>query len=124
MDKVAWEKDYNQGIGIDCPHCGQDRPEHSCRNCYSEMNQETCWKNKGFCSEKCLKYVNEDLPAIRKHKEEMGIVCKCDEPQCGKCLSVNCKDKECPTHTKEAKIAWRKRWEVANKKPFPHSENY
>lgn len=52
------------------------------------------------------------------------IMCECDEPQCAKCLSVNCQEKICPTHTKEAKIAWRKRWEQANKKDFPHPENY
>ncbi len=34
--------------------------------------------------------------------------CKCDESQCAKCLSVNCKDENCPTHTREAKMAWRK----------------
>ncbi len=50
--------------------------------------------------------------------------CLCDEPQCAKCLSVNCEDKDCLIHTKEAKIKWQKNWEVDNKKPFPGPKNY
>ena len=51
-------------------------------------------------------------------------MCKCDDPQCAKCLGINCMDKNCPTHTKEAKANWRKQWEFAHKEPFPHTENY
>ncbi len=50
--------------------------------------------------------------------------CLCDTQLCAKCLSVNCEDKNCTTHTKEAKIAWRKNWELNNKKPFPKPENF
>jgi len=50
--------------------------------------------------------------------------CLCPEPLCGKCLGINCQDKSCLIHTKKEKIAWRKRWEVALNKPFPHPENY
>lgn len=50
--------------------------------------------------------------------------CQCDESQCAKCLSINCQDKNCQIHTREAKIAWRKKWEIANNKPFPHQDNF
>lgn len=50
--------------------------------------------------------------------------CLCDEPQCAKCLSVNCQDKDCLVHTKDAKIRWQKNWEVGNNKPFPGPRNY
>lgn len=49
--------------------------------------------------------------------------CLCDNPTCAKCLGLNCKDKNCPIHTKEKKEDWRRRWEEANKKPFPHQKN-
>ncbi len=52
-------------------------------------------------------------------KNKTKFVCLCNEPTCAKCLSVNCKDDNCPVHTKENKIAWRKRWEKAHHKPFP-----
>lgn len=57
-------------------------------------------------------------------KQSLGVKCQCDELQCAKCLSINSKDKNCPTHTREAKIAWRKRWETANNKPFPEPKNF
>ncbi len=50
--------------------------------------------------------------------------CLCAVPDCGKCLSINCKDKACLVHSKEAKKSWRLRWEVSNKKTFPHPKNY
>lgn len=34
--------------------------------------------------------------------------CKCDDPDCGKCLVVNCKDNNCTIHTLERKLAQRK----------------
>lgn len=40
--------------------------------------------------------------------------CNCDEPLCAKCLSVNCKDKNCITHTQENKDRWKRRREVGN----------
>jgi hypothetical protein len=56
--------------------------------------------------------------------EDITKKCECSESQCAKCLSINCEDKNCPTHTKERKIAWRKNWELNNHKNFPHPENY
>jgi hypothetical protein len=50
--------------------------------------------------------------------------CRCSEPHCAKCLSSNCKDKDCLIHTKEAKIAWRRNWELANNKVFPEADNF
>lgn len=50
--------------------------------------------------------------------------CLCKTPLCAKCLGTNCEDKDCQTHTKEEKIAWRKRWEKAHKKALPYPENY
>lgn len=50
--------------------------------------------------------------------------CLCDEPRCAKCLSVNCRDKDCIIHTKELKMAWQKNWEFGNKKPWPEPKNY
>lgn len=123
-DKKQHEKDYLDNKAIDCPWCGHDKPDHSCGNCYSEMSQEDCWEWQGYCSEKCLKYITEELPRHRQEKINLGIKCQCDESQCAKCLSVNCKDKNCITHTKEAKIAWRKRWEITNHKPFPEENNF
>jgi len=35
--------------------------------------------------------------------------CVCDEPQCAKCIGVNCQDDNCPIHTIEKKLAYRKR---------------
>lgn len=59
-----------------------------------------------------------------KNKEEIGKVCYCDKPQCGKCLGVNCENNECPTHTKENKIKYRKNWEFQHNKKLPEVENY
>ena len=57
-------------------------------------------------------------------KEDSQKKCLCDDKRCAKCLSVNCVDKECPIHTKEAKKLWRENWETANNKPFPVPDNY
>ena len=35
--------------------------------------------------------------------------CKCDESNCAKCLSGNCKDANCLTHSNEKKFAWLKK---------------
>lgn len=40
---------------------------------------------------------------------ENNTKCSCDEPNCAKCLAVNCKDDNCLVHTKEAKEKWKKR---------------
>ena len=105
--KLQHEQDYDKKLCIDCPHCGHDRPDHSCLNCYSDMNKETCWKNKGYCSEKCLKYVTQEIPKQRQLKINAGIKCQCDDSFCAKCLSINCKDDNCPTHTNEKKLRYR-----------------
>ena len=122
--KLQHEKDYDQKLCIDCPYCHIDRPGHSCRNCYSEMEKDICWKLNGFCSEKCQKYITEELPRQRKEKIDTGIKCQCDEPNCAKCLGINCQDKNCPTHTKELKEVWRRRWEMTHKQLFPYPKNY
>lgn len=122
-NKTQYEKDYLDNLVSDCPWCHTENQEHSCtKNCYSEMDQETCWKYKGYCSEKCLLYINEELPRTRQLKKEQGIVCQCDEPLCGKCLSINCTDNNCPTHTNEAKETYRKNWEKAHGKSFPRQD--
>ncbi len=50
--------------------------------------------------------------------------CQCEEPNCGKCLSINCQDHDCLVHTREAKARWRRNWEMASRKEFPHPKNY
>ena len=47
-------------------------------------------------------------------------VCLCKEPLCAKCLGINCEDKNCKIHTINNKKMWHKRWEIANKRKFPH----
>ncbi len=71
------------------------------------MSKETCWKNDGYCSEKCFKYIYEELPRVRKEKEEAGFKCLCDEPMCGKCLGVGCTEAGCPTHSDIQKKLWK-----------------
>lgn len=107
--KIQHEQDYNKELCMDCPYCGSDRPGHSCHNCYSDTDKELCWKFKGYCSEKCLRYSREELPKLRQQKMDMGIKCKCDEPQCAKCLGVSCVENNCPTHTKESKLKFHSR---------------
>lgn len=117
MDKTEEHKQkYENNSAIDCPLCGQDRPEHSCRNCFSEMSKESCWQFEGYCSEKCRDYVLVHLPAKRKQKEALGVKCQCDDPYCGKCLGSYCQDKNCPTHTGELKLRWRERSRHGKKK--------
>ena len=104
------KKEYLNKNCIDCPFCNRDRPDHSCTSCYSEMSQDECWKFEGFCSEKCKKHIEADLPAIRKEKLSLGIKCLCDEPTCAKCLLSNCKDDNCPTHPIEKKKSFRMKY--------------
>mgnify|MGYP001582516893 CR=1 FL=1 len=48
-------------------------------------------------------------------KNEGGVkICLCDEPLCGKCLSVNCEDANCKIHTKENKDRWERRHNALN----------
>ena len=109
MEKEQQEKNYSEGIVIDCPWCGHEKPDHSCGNCYSEMSQEDCWKCQGYCSEKCSVYIKEELPKIIEQKINSGIKCSCNEKLCGKCLGGNCEDDNCPTHTNNAKKYWKQR---------------
>lgn len=37
--------------------------------------------------------------------------CLCDEPHCGKCLGINCKDENCITHTQKNKDRWKQKRE-------------
>lgn len=63
-------------------------------------------------------------PIKRKSLKIQNRKCLCDNSTCAKCLSINCQDKNCKVHTKEGKEIWRRRWEEANKKSFPHPKNY
>ena len=105
--KSKFELEYINNLCIDCPYCAQDRPDHSCHYCHSNMDIETCWEYKGYCSEKCFKYVTEEIPRQRQLKVSAGIICQCDNPSCAKCLSKNCKDDNCPTHTNKEKLRYR-----------------
>ena len=111
MDKSKnqQEQDYLGNKVIDCPWCFHDRPDHSCGNCYSEMTQEDCWRWQGFCSEKCIKYIKEELPKIREEKKKNGVKCTCDDPSCYKCIGINCQDDNCSTHPLLAKMLARKK---------------
>lgn len=108
LNKKQHQKDYDDGLCGDCPYCGADRPEHACSNCCDDIEKEVCWKYGGYCK-KCFIYVHEELPKIRGLKQELGVVCQCDDPQCAKCLSVNCVDENCPTHTKDLKLNFQLR---------------
>jgi hypothetical protein len=110
LTKVRQHKnDYDKGFCIDCPYCGSDRPDHSCGNCYTEMDVETCYKHKGYCSKKCLDYVIKEIPKLQRVKKDLGIKCECPTSSCRKCLSVGCQDDNCPTHTKENKLRFKAR---------------
>ena len=110
MDKInRSENEYNNREINDCPHCKYGRPDHSCGNCCSDMSQQECWKWKGYCSEKCLIYITQTLPKIRQEKIDAGIKCRCDEPQCAKCLGGNCRDDACISHSIRAKLPQRMR---------------
>jgi len=73
------------------------------------MDKAMCWQYRGYYSNKCLKYIAEELPRIRKEKEDLGIKCKCDDPNCSKCILVNCKEDNCITHAKNKKEEFRLR---------------
>jgi len=52
---------------------------------------------------------------INNLKSEGGIkTCLCNEPLCGKCLGVGCKDNNCKTHTQKNKDQWKRRSERTN----------
>jgi hypothetical protein len=106
-NKDKWINDYELWIIRECPYCNGDNLEHSCRNCYSEINKDTCWKYEGYCH-KCYIYIKEEIPRIDQLKKELGVICSCDNPSCSKCLLGNCKDDNCPVHTMELKIARKK----------------
>lgn len=105
-----WEERYNKKGTTECPHCGREDFEHSCANCYSDMSKEKCWQYEGYCSKKCFDYIHTEIPKINALKEKMGIKCKCNDPSCAKCLTVSCKDDNCPTHTIERKTQAKKRF--------------
>lgn len=109
IDKIQQQKDYVENKVIDCPWCNLDKPDHSCKNCRSEITEEECFQFKGYCRQKCVDNIEVDLPKIRELKNNLGIECKCDEPYCGKCLSAGCTDNNCLTHTNEAKADWHNR---------------
>lgn len=71
-----------------------------------------------------LMYVNGKWEVMHDRTKNKQRECLCSDKDCAKCLSINCQGKDCLIHTREEKVAWRKRWEQANKKQFPHAENY
>ncbi len=108
LNKEEWIKDYEQLLTKECPFCSSDDLEHTCRNCYSEIDKDICWKYKWYCN-KCYIYINEEIPRIDKLKKELGVKCECNDPQCSKCLTVWCEDDNCPAHTMDLKIARRRK---------------
>lgn len=45
---------------------------------------------------------------MHDYVEQSGLKeCKCDEPDCAKCLLVNCQDESCKVHTSENKKRFR-----------------
>lgn len=104
-------KEYDLGHIPECPVCGTERfedMEHSCRDCYSKTDKETCGKYKGYCQD-CYVSINEGLSEIIEYKEELGVKCLCMNPRCAKCLGLNCEDEDCPIHTKERKDERRRK---------------
>lgn len=99
MDKENWKKEYEAGKITECPFCGGESLEHTCRNCYLEINKETCWKYERYC-QKCFKYIHEEIPRLEKIKQNLGVKCKCVDPNCAKCLLGGCLEDDCPVHTK------------------------
>lgn len=107
-NRSDWKTDYDIGKTNDCPCCGNDSPQHSCRECHSVINKDICWKNDGYC-QKCFDFIHNEIPMIHAQKMELGVKCRCDTAHCAKCLSVNCKDDNCPVHTQELKVDWHRR---------------
>lgn len=106
-NKDNWIKEYKSGQTKECPFCGGENLEHSCRNCYSYIDKQICWKYKSYC-QKCYIYIHEEIPKIEVLKKKLGVKCKCNNPICGKCLSTGCQEDNCPVHTKELKVKYRK----------------
>jgi hypothetical protein len=106
----------NSSLKPICPECGEPL-EHS--------QYARALRSDGSAVNADENLACRNFPHCKKAEvESRNGGCGCDEPQCAKCLSVNCTWVNCPVHTREAKIAWRKRWELANNKPFPESENF
>ncbi len=108
IDKENWKKEYAEGKTLECPCCGQDSPEHSCRECHSDIDKQICWANDGFC-QRCFDFIHKEIPRIEELKNNLGVKCKCDTALCGKCLGSNCKDNNCPVHTEKLKADWQRR---------------
>lgn len=53
---------------------------------------------------------NEEILRVRALKKELGVKCKCNDPNCAKCLVSNCEDDNCPIHTMERKKERRKKY--------------
>lgn len=71
-------------------------------------------EDKGLTLRNCDRYLwgkswYEDLEKFIEAPK--NIMCLCAEPLCGKCLSVNCEDENCKTHTQENKDRWKRRHE-------------
>lgn len=50
-----------------------------------------------------MDFTNEEISEIEALKNKLGVECKCNDENCGKCLIINCKDDNCPVHTLELK---------------------
>lgn len=105
VSKESWKNEYNSGITIECPCCSKEG-EHVCRDCYKDIDKQSCWDNDGYCK-KCFVYIHTTIPEIETEKKRLGVKCECNNPICAKCLSVNCQDDNCPTHSLESKKKWR-----------------
>lgn len=53
--------------------------------------------------------MKNDKDIIKVKSEREPRKCICEEPLCGKCLSINCEDPECTIHTKSMKELYKKR---------------
>lgn len=107
-DIEKWKQDYVDKKTTECPFCGGENFEHICRSCYSDIEKDTCWKYGKYC-QKCFFHIFGDISEIDEEKTKLGVKCKCDDPQCSKCLLVNCQDENCPVHTMERKATRRNR---------------
>ena len=108
INRDVWKKEYEAGKTQECPYCGQENLEHSCRECHMDISKEICWENDGYCNE-CHDFIHNEIPKLEAEKERLGVKCKCADANCAKCLSVNCRDENCPVHTKERKELWRRK---------------
>ena len=105
-----YKENYDLGLFLECPHCSNDKPDHGCRECHSDINKDACWKFDAHC-ERCFNYIHEEIPKIEALKEKLGIKCLCNDRACIKCLMAVCKDSNCFIHTMAKKKRYKKVYE-------------